>query len=233
MPEEASFCLHCFTAFNVTPLNLSKSGKKSSKIIIAIILIAVIIAVSTSAVVCSHSIKNHKDSTISSPVNSITETEETVNEAVTEKESSTKKATTEKVSSTENTSKAPSTTEATEKADDTKNTTKPSATKITTTVKATTASSVIIDGNMLISYPSNKKDSSYTIPDNVKKIANNAFNNNKYITTLKFSKRESVECDWSNLFSNLPNLKTIYVYPGTSADLEGLQYFDGEIVYYD
>ena len=84
---------------------------------------------------------------------------------------------------------------------------------------------------MLVSYPSSRKDRSYTVPSTVTKINSGAFRNS-YLETLTFSKRQSLDCDWAELFAGLPNLKTIYIYTGTDADTVGKQYFNGEIIYY-
>jgi len=101
--------------------------------------------------------------------------------------------------------------------------------RITTT---TESKEVIITSGVLKRYPAAKSSKSYTVPYQVKRIADGAFEVNTHLTSLKFSKRENLECDWSRLFSALPNLKTIYIYPGTTADTLGMQYFDGEIIYY-
>ena len=104
-------------------------------------------------------------------------------------------------------------------------TAKPTKKKTTTEVLTPT-----ISGSVLKKYPTDKKDSTYEIPYKVKKISRGAFDN-KYITTLKFSSREDVECDYNELFRSMPNLKTIYIYAGTTADLDGKQYFHGKIIY--
>lgn len=87
----------------------------------------------------------------------------------------------------------------------------------------------------LVFYPQTKSDSRYNVPSNVTSINRNAFNGNAYLKTIKFSKRVQLYVDWKNIFSdnNLKNLETIEVYPGTDADLKGIKYFNGEIIYYD
>ena len=85
---------------------------------------------------------------------------------------------------------------------------------------------------MLKKYPSSRKSSSYTVPYEVKEISKDAFKDNKYLKTLKFSKRADLKCNWDNLFASLSGLETIYIYAGTSADTQGMQFFTGEIVYY-
>lgn len=89
--------------------------------------------------------------------------------------------------------------------------------------------------NALVLYPAGKTSSSYAIPYKVKTIKNNAFKGNPYLTKIKFSKRDKLDVNWSNLFSskNIKNLEAIEVYAGTDADIIGIQYFDGEINYYD
>lgn len=99
--------------------------------------------------------------------------------------------------------------------------------------KYKSTNSVVYNDSTLVYYPSAKTNSEFTIPNYVTKIEKNAFKSNKYLESIKFSKNESFNCDWKNLFSSLENLNTIIIYAGTNADLIGMQYFDGEIVYYD
>ena len=242
LPEEASFCLDCFTPLNVTPIITKESSKKQPKGIIYLILAIVFVSALVSVLIVSTTAKKQDNST----TQSTTTAAAMAIKVTTSKQSTTKKTvSTEKSTATDSTAETESTTTSTtESTTKATTTTKPTTTKkksttkaVTTTKRAittekTTTPSVVINEGTLVSYPPDKTSSTYKIPYNVKKINNNAFNN-KYIKTIKFSKRETVECDWANLFSCLPNLKTVYVYPGTSADLEGLQYFDGEIVYYD
>lgn len=107
----------------------------------------------------------------------------------------------------------------------------------TTTEKKITSSQteeaekIVISSGILKHYPATATNTHYTIPHSVTKIADNAFSGNKYITSLEFSSRENLDCNYANLFNSLPNLNTIYIYPGTSPDLEGKQYFWGKVVY--
>lgn len=227
LPEEASFCMHCFTPLNTTPLESSELGKNKSKKFIVLIYSALCAVILVSTLICVHNSKGHNDAATSSSKQVTTISTVATRQATTEKASTTKNTTL-----TESTTAKPTSTTTTA-VQTTKTTTKLTTTKKATTIKTTAVAPVIIDDGTLKYYPADRTNSSYTVPYNVTKIAGNAFNNNKHLKTLKFSKRETVDCDWRNLFSSLPNLETVYVYPGTSADLEGLQYFDGEIVYYD
>lgn len=239
IPEEASFCLHCFSPQNVTPIKLIEEKKKKPKAVIFSALIALLIITLVTVIICVGGLKNDdNDKGQSTERTTASSTVTTKRQTTTKKVSTTENTTVTEITTAKPTSDTTST-EHTSTATSTEDiSTKKATTKLTTTKKATTSEktsspSVIINGNTLMNYPAERKNTTYTIPYDVTKIANNAFNGNKYIKTLKFSKREMIECDWNNLFSNLPNLEAVYVYPGTSADLEGLQYFDGEIVYYD
>lgn len=226
LPEEASFCMHCFTPLNITPLESSESGKNKSKRFFVLILFALCAVILISTFICVHNSKSHNDNTTTSAKQTKTISTSTTKQTTTKKTEAVQKTTVSKSTTAKPTS-------TTTTALQTTKTTKLTTTKKATTIKTTAAPPVIIEGDILTNYPADRTNSSYTVPYNVTKIAGNAFNNNKHLKTLKFSKRETVDCDWRNLFSSLPNLETVYVYPGTSADLEGLQYFDGEIVYYD
>lgn len=227
MPEEASFCLECFSPLNISPIEATEKNNKNSKAIILIIIFVLIFSI----VVTSIFIKSNKENNITvlntTATGKVTKT--TTSQQTTKlttkptTQITTKKSTTESTTPTETTTKKPTTST-------TVSTTKSTTKKLTAT---TAPAEVVIDGSTLTNYPSSRKNTSYTIPYSVTKISNNAFNNNKYLKTLKFSKREKLDCNFQNLFASLPNLETVYVYPGTDADLEGLQYFDGEIVYYD
>ncbi|MGN1421689.1 MAG: hypothetical protein ACI4XC_09255 [Eubacterium sp.] len=243
IPEEASFCLHCFTPLNIVKYSDSEDNGKSKNAITAIVFSIIIIVVLTAVLTCSISkINNDKAAAIYSGNSSQISTEENISDTATfsTKETATEKITTKKATDSKEASTASeaskSTSATTEKQTTIKESTpKKSETKATVkaTEKTTTSvPAVVISNGILSKYPSDRKNKSYTIPYDVTRIEKNAFNN-KYIKTLTFSKRENVECDWANLFAGLKNLETVYVYPGTSADLEGLQYFDGEIVYYD
>lgn len=239
IPEESSFCLHCFTIINKrTDETLVHTNRMNSKKIKLIILIAalIIFVCAFSLLLTLNNVTHNKSENDTIPVatkNSITEELKTTQTQTANalSVSATKSTTTTTVATTQTATK--NTTEKTTQATSKNTTEKTSKTKNNTTKAATTTPQVIIDGGTLTNYPTDKKSGSYTIPYKVSKISKNAFNNNKYIKTLIFSKREVVKCDWDNLFSNLPNLKTVYVYPGTSPDLEGLQYFHGEIIYFD
>ena len=140
------------------------------------------------------------------------------------------------VGTTVGTTAAAATRSATESATTKQNTTAAKTTAAPTTAKNTTAAtepadSIEITNGVLRHYPSGFTASRYTIPKNVTKIANNAFSGNRYITELEFSDREELDCNYANLFASLPNLKTIYIYPGTGPDLEGKNYFTGKVVY--
>lgn len=92
---------------------------------------------------------------------------------------------------------------------------------------------VVFIGSKLVYYPAGISKTSYTIPDFVDEISNDAFKGNTKIKKLRFSNNENFKCDWKNLFKSLENLESIVVYSGTPADTSGIQYFDGEIIYYD
>lgn len=107
----------------------------------------------------------------------------------------------------------------------------PQTSVVTTEKSITEADQIVITGGVLRHYPATATNQSYEIPYGVTKIADNAFSGNKYITSLTFSDRETLDCNYANLFNSLPNLNTIYIYPGTSPDLDGKQYFWGKVVY--
>lgn len=231
IPEESSFCLHCFTIINKrtdeTLVHTNKKTDKNKKLMIVIVIFIVLVSMfSIAAIAFWNNETNKKAENIDPPIS--TKSTLTTYSQTTQQSPITEKLTTE--TSTTTTTTTQTTTETT--TENTAITTTSTTKKVTTTKATTSAPRVIINGDTLTDYPADKKNSSYTIPYKVSKISNNAFNNNKYIKTLIFSKREIVECDWANLFSNLPNLEIVYVYPGTSADLEGLQYFHGEIIYF-
>lgn len=234
LPEEASFCMHCFTPLNITPLESSKANKEKPKKIIVLISLAACVTILFSVFSHSYNSKSQNDNTTTSAKQTTTISTTTTKKAEAVQKTTVANSTTKIISTTASTTAvSTSNQQKTTKATTTQTSTKINTTKKSTTIKPTSPPTVVIEGGTLSNYPSDRTNSSYTIPSSVTKISGDAFNNNKYLKTLKFSKREAVECDWSNLFSNLPNLETVYVYPGTSADLEGLQYFDGEIVYYD
>ena len=95
-----------------------------------------------------------------------------------------------------------------------------------------TENGVVYKENTLVFYPPAKKDTAFTIPENVTSLKESAFHNS-LLTTLTFNKSSAFDCNWQALFAALPQLESIRVYPGSSADLVGAQYFSGEIVYYE
>ena len=229
LPKASSFCLHCFKM--VTPLKevatpKQKSHKKQATAAIILTAIIAVSAISAYAIsfdkakeavkfdtsAPSVSVMSTKEASVASTTDLTSTTELTTTTEATQSEATTEQ--TSEAASTEQTQPAPAVTEA--------------------TTRATTISKeIIISSGVLKLYPSARSNSSYTIPYDVTKIADGAFERNTHLKSLKFSKRENLQCNWAKLFSALPNLKTIYIYAGTSADIEGMQYFDGEIVYYD
>ena len=227
LPKASSFCLHCFSAVN--PLKeVSAPLQKSDKNLIPLVsILAVIVIVCAVGTVILNLDKTDNVSYTEQTVSANT----SVSTKATEKPSVTTSAASES-SVQPATATRPSTVTETELMTEASEAAPPSTTK--NTVKKTTASTaVVISSGVLKKYPSARSSSSYTIPYKVTKIADNAFETNTHLKSLKFSKRESLQCNWAKLFSSLPNLKTIYIYAGTSVDTEGMQYFDGEIVYYD
>lgn len=67
----------------------------------------------------------------------------------------------------------------------------------------------------LVKYPQNKKDITYTVPNNVRTIAKGAFQGNKYIDTIRIP--SSVIYIGDNAFADCENLKTIEVYTSSSS----------------
>lgn len=166
-----------------------------------------------------------EETTLTASTATVTSATETATQATTAKTTTAKKAATKKETKT--------TAATTEAAAVTQAQTQPQTTQAPATKAATTASNAVsISSGTLSDYPNTKQDSFYAIPYGVSTIATGAFHGNAYLRTLKFSKRANLNCNWSNLFANLPNLSTIYIYAGTSADTQGMQYFDGEIIYY-
>ncbi len=236
MPKGSSFCMYCFRNVNKLKepdINQSRRNiRPALTVLVAVVLIAITAGSITIAAKSYDSDKTEAQSTAQAA---------TVTEAATQSVSYTETTTEKATSSTTATEKATATTtektseEATsETVEDVvtqseKALTKKITRKVTT---ATVSNKVIISSGVLKKYPASKNSASYTIPYDVKKISDNAFEVNRNLKTLKFSKRENLDCNWDKLFSALPNLKTIYIYPGTSADTRGMQYFDGEIIYY-
>ena len=215
MPKSSAFCMYCMHAINEreTPPVFQKSSKKGS-LILCCFLLFFLLCGSISFALTYHR-KPKPATTVSQTVSvSETKTEQEVIQSTTKK-----KKMKEETSTSSPTTQAQVTTQ------------KPTE---TSTAKAPTTSSnqVLINNGVLSDYPLTKTDSVYSIPYAVTHIVDNAFHGNPYLRTLKFSKRSNLHCNWSNLFASLPNLETIYIYTGTNADTEGMQYFDGEIIYY-
>lgn len=237
LPKNASFCMHCCNLVSVrtVPANKEIKPKKTKWLILssAIVLLAVVcIIYGNSKTQSNKTVQEHTVVTVSEFAETSQSTSETTAKETTATTSSTTKAAEtvpSTVPSTEEVTSALIIYETAEQTTEQKTTVK---TKKTTKKPTGTKQDVEIQNGTLISYPKNKKTSIYTIPYSVKSIKKGAFRGNKYIKKLKFSKRENVKCDWNDLFSSLPNLKTIYIYAGTNADTEGMQYFGGEIVYY-
>lgn len=237
LPKDAAFCLHCFSNVNEKSPSVATNNIKRHRPAVLIILALIIVGCGLLLLYLQKSSSNNIPSTTTMQITEATEQElDPSSKTIRTTEERTEKVTT----TAQPTTTAPVTTEA--QTTVTQTTTEEqtaSTTKQTTTQKTTQKSpqqeneSIVIKDGKLISYPKNKKDSSYTIPYSVKSIKNDAFGGNPYIKKLKFSKREEITCDWANLFSSLPNLETIYICAGTSVDIEGMQYFGGEIIYYD
>ena len=207
-----------------------KQSKKSNK---TVIIICVLLAAVVLSGILTFAIIHHKKA--------VRQAELKASTSATTTEPTTQVTTTEKA--TENTTNKAQKKAKTKKKAEKKETSAPQTTIVeeiiyetapqTTKAPPTTASNkVVISGSVLSDYPNSKQDSSYTIPYTVTSISSGAFHGNPYLKSLKFSKRTNVSCNWSNLFANLPNLEKIYIYTGTSADTQGMQYFDGEIIYY-
>lgn len=239
LPTGAGFCLHCFTMLNKKAPPESEKVKKNKTALIVICALIIACGVALGFFLNNKPSANKEPESVSVIVSeSKSEAEsldEKTSEAVTQK-ATTEKTTVSETASEETSSEATTQTTneitsltTTETTTATTETTKNSTTKKETTTKQ---EEIIIKNGVLKSYPKSLKASSYTIPYSVTKIEKGAFTGNRNIKTLKFSKRESVSCNWQSLFSELSGLKTIYIYAGTSVDTEGMQYFGGEIIYY-
>lgn len=248
LPEEARFCMHCmrYTLELLDPPPV-KSKKHRSKAVIFAAAAAVII---TTAIIILTAYSQPKTIPTASP----TKNEENITTAVhtsavvtSKKTKSTEKATeipTEELTdkkadeagamdkrvteedtttSTHSYKKAKADNSTSEKV------TKKRTEKTEKTDKKADSAPIIKDG-VLIKYPDDLEADSYTIPHKVKSIKDGAFSN-KHLKSLYFSDREKLECDYEKLFSGLPSLQIVYIYPGTTADKEGKIYFSGEIVY--
>lgn len=250
IPEEASFCLACYRRINSPePAELAPSAKSAKKAPVAAVSLAVIALAAFIVLITSDKPDAPKPQTVShsgAPISvsaepSTAETEKTKETATASPPSTEAESKTETTTSvsTEPATEAQTTTapasETTEKTTEKKTAEKTAnTTKATTKApKATVPEEVTIKNGVLLAYPSGATASSYTVPYSVTKIAPGAFAKNKYLKTIKFSKREEVECDYSGLVSDLPKLKTVYIYPGTTADLN-INCFNGKkVVYYD
>ena len=237
LPKDSAFCLHCFSGVKEEFPTVANNSRERHKAVALIILALIIVGCGLLLLYLQKSPSNNSPSTTTMQITEATE-QELASSSVTiiTTEERTEKVTTTAPHTT--TDSVTTETQATVKQTTTEEQTD-STTNHTTTQKTTQKStqqeneSIVIKDGKLISYPKNKKDSSYTIPYSVTSIKKDAFGGNPYIKKLKFSKREEITCDWANLFSNLPNLETIYICAGTSVDIEGMQYFGGEIIYYD
>ncbi|MBQ9531402.1 MAG: zinc ribbon domain-containing protein [Eubacterium sp.] len=230
IPKGSSFCMYCFNSVNNLKEPVINHSRRSFNPRITLLACAVfaIVTISVLAVVSNSNnkpeVKAQYSTTLSEPAakttfpatTSIKTKEETKTTAVT------KEKTTEQISLKSADNEETQTVQTSAK----------KTTRKTTTTTTTKSNKVIISSGVLKKYPSSKGSASYTIPYEVEKISDNAFERNSHLQTLKFSRRENLQCDWDKLFSALPNLKTIYIYPGTSVDTRGMQYFDGEIIYY-
>ena len=226
MPKSAAFCMHCMRAREEKKIQL-KPPKKSNKKVLILCACALAVALTAAALWIALGHKQEQAVNTVEPAVSSTAASAATTAPTTQKQtSSTKK----KAKTTKEQTTKKDTTQATAAEQPPQNTPAQPATRAPATTAAST--DVVIDGSALTDYPNTKTDSSYTIPYAVSSISSGAFHGNPYLRTLKFSKRTNVSCNWSNLFANLPNLETIYIYTGTSADTQGMQYFDGEIIYY-
>lgn len=89
----------------------------------------------------------------------------------------------------------------------------------------------------LYRYPAKKTNKSYTIPKTVTTVYAGAFYNNKYITTMKMSKkvryidyRAGLKLGESNPFSGCKKLKNVY-YSGSKKDWNKIYYYERDYNY--
>lgn len=227
MPKSSSFCMHCMQSIYEKDYQL-KQNKKSNKNAVIICVLAAVIAVSgiLAFVIIRHKKASENLLPVSAVSTSATETSAQLTTTQKAPETTTKKAAKKK---TKKEKKKATTAAQTTVVKEIIYETAPKPTKAPST---TASNKVVINGGVLSDYPNSKKDSSYTVPYSVTSISSGAFHGNTHLKSLKFSKRTNLSCNWSNLFANLPNLEKIYIYTGTSADTQGMQYFDGEIIYY-
>ena len=224
LPKSSAFCLHCMQGLHDKDVPTASDNKrKKGAVILCLLLLLFALSGSVAFALTRHARSAsvteapQTASTTIAPVTAATTTQPTGADVQTTTEKQTKKETT-------NATTAPTAT--------TQENTTQAAPQTTKAPETTASNQVIISGSVLSDYPNTRRDSSYTIPYGVTSIANNAFHGNPYLRSLKFSKRTNVSCNWSNLFASLPNLERIYIYTGTTADTQGMQYFDGEIIYY-
>ncbi|MBQ7740226.1 MAG: hypothetical protein IJT65_03225 [Eubacterium sp.] len=221
--------MHCFSLINEKqPPEQGAPRRKKAGLLVSLAAV-VLIAVVVCSILIFNKNKNEEKPLNSSSVTTaqtqrISQTE--TNPVATEKPLSTTVSTTKERQSENEINQTQQTSEKTVKETEKSTVANPKTTK-------QASRKIVIKNGRLISYPAGLKNSSYTIPYDVKSIEKDAFKGNKYLKKIKFSKRETLNCDWNNLFRCLPNLDTIYIYAGTNADTEGMQYFSGEIVYYD
>ncbi|MBQ6380044.1 MAG: zinc ribbon domain-containing protein [Clostridia bacterium] len=228
LPKASSFCMYCMHAIHEKDIAPKPRKKRKRSVMIALISLLIIILSGSLAFVLIRNKPVKTETSVRVSTTAVTTVTQSATQTTTAKKNTAKKETTTKKKKA---AKNETTTAPTEAATVTQP--QPQTTQAPATRAATTASNAVsINGGTLSDYPNTKQDSFYAIPYGVSTIATGAFHGNKYLQTLKFSKRANLNCNWSNLFANLPNLSTIYIYAGTSADTQGMQYFDGEIIYY-
>lgn len=242
IPEEAGFCLHCrkYVAPLQSPPQVNRKPAHKARFFSLLIVSGLVII--AAALIIVKGFQQPVPTTASvSAVESAGETESTAQKPTEENKSTTQTTTSVVTESTASTTE-PSTSSTTESTtvsttESTTASTTASTTETKTTTKTTKESKtspaeepVIIQNGVLTLYPKSRRDSGYALPYKVARIQDGAMKN-KYLSSLRFSRRNNLECDWQALFDGLPNLKTIYIYPGTSVDLEGKAYFNGKIVY--
>ena len=223
LPKSSAFCMHCMQGIyekEVVPAPQKKSKKSAMIILIALLAIGICSGIAYAAV---HRRAIGEQTTVSTSVSTSAATSETQAQTTTKQTTTKKKKKKKKTTTKAQTTAAPDTAAAQPATE---------ATQPATQAPATQNTQVLISGSVLTDYPNTRRDSSYTIPYEVSSISGGAFHGNPYLRTLRFSKRANLSCNWSSLFANLPNLETIYIYTGTTADTQGMQYFDGEIIYY-
>ena len=228
LPKASSFCMYCMHAIHEKDIAPKPRKKRKRSVMIAFISLLIIILSGSIAFVLIRNKPVKAETSVRVSTTAVTIVTQSATQTTTAKKTTAKKETATKKKKA---AKKETTTAPTEAAVVTQP--QPQTTQAPATRAATTASNAVnINGGTLSDYPNTKQDSFYAIPYEVSSIATGAFHGNAYLRTLKFSKRATLSCNWSNLFANLPNLTTIYIYAGTTADTQGMQYFDGEIIYY-